>query len=307
MGAYDCISQLALLVFQFSIVIFLMNPLVSIVVLSYNKRPYTRACVASMAASTYRPLELVVVDNGSRDETLETLDQMQPLLRDAGVGMRILANDHNLGAPAGRNQGIAAAKGDYIGWCDNDVVVRDRNWIEGLIEALASDPRIGIVSPKLLFPPPLGLIEFAGCAVSRKGRVGYLGRGAPADDPRFNHPREVQAVISACVLLPRAAIEAAGPMDEGYFPVQFEDVDYCYRLKGLNFRCFYWPLVSMYHFENITTDGSPDINFDYVTIRNALRFRDRWQHVFQHEEGPPETEVIWQELRRPRIPERGEE
>lgn len=280
-----------------------MSPLVSIIVLNYDKRHYTRKCLESVVRSTHRPLEVVLVDNGSTDGSLEEIPAWQRLLTEHDVGMKCHLNETNAGAPAGRNQGMRLAEGEYVAWMDNDVLVRDKDWIDRLRERLDGDPGLGIVSPKLLFPPPDERIEFAGCAVTPRGRVVYVGRGRPQDDPEANVERDVQCLISACVLLPRRAIEEAGEMDEAFFPVQYEDIDYCYRLKSLGFRCRIVPSVSMYHYEHITTDGSTDIKFLQVTTKNGMLFRRRWRHVFETEGGPPDDAYRWEDLERPRLEE----
>lgn len=271
--------------------------------LNYDKRQYTRQCLRSLVESVHRPLEVVLVDNGSTDGSVEEIPEWQQWLGSHGVTLKCHLNRTNVGAPAGRNQGMRLAEGEYVAWMDNDVVVRDRDWIDRLRDRLDAEPSLGIVSPKLLFPPPDERIEFAGCAVTPRGRVIYLGRGRDADDPEANVERDVQCLISACVLLPRRAIEAAGDMDESFSPVQYEDIDYCYRLKSLGFRCRIVPSVSMYHYEHITTDGSRDIKFLEVTTRNGLLFRRRWRHVFEAEGGPPDDAYRWEELDRPRIDE----
>ncbi len=278
-----------------------MPGLVSLITMSYNKRAYTEKCLRSVATSTYRPLEVIVVEQGSLDGSAEAIEALAPEIEAAGVDLTVVANEENVGAPAGRNQGLRAASGDYIGWIDNDIVVKDADWIERLTRRLDEHPDIGIVSPKLLFPPPDGRIEFAGGGVTAKGRVVYLGRGRRADDPEFSIERDVQCLISACVLLPRGVIEIAGPMDEIYSPVQYEDIDYCYRLKSLGFRCRLAPSVEMYHYEHITTDGSAEFKFLDVTTRNGFIFRRRWRQAFEAEDGPDDADWPWQDFDRVRI------
>jgi hypothetical protein len=275
--------------------------LVSVIVLNYDKRQYTDKCLRSVVETTHRPLEVVLVDNGSTDGSVEMIPEWRQALEASGVGLKVHHNEENVGAPGGRNQGMKLAEGDYVAWMDNDVIVKDRDWVDQLRARLDADEDLGIVSPKLLFPPPDERIEFAGCAVTPRGRVVYVGRGLGKDDPEVNVERDTQCLISACVLLPRRAIEAAGEMDEAFFPVQYEDIDYCYRLKSLGFRCRIVPSVEMYHYEHITTDGSEDIKFLEVTTKNGLLFRRRWRHVFENEGGPPDDAYRWENLDRPRL------
>ena len=65
----------------------------------------------------------------------------------------------------------------------------------------------------------------------------------------------------------------------------------------------YYPSVEAFHYENVTTDGSPDLNFRYLTIRHGLIFKERWRHMFEHEGGPDDAEAVWRPIERPRIGE----
>lgn len=283
-----------------------MNPLLSVVILNHNKAAYTERCLQSLLLTRYEPVEVVLVDNGSTDRTREIFAEFAAAANRKGWSCLQILNDTNVGAVTGRNQALERVQGAFVTFMDNDVAVRDTQWAGKLRAVLERDERAGLVSPKLLFPFPPYPIEFAGGAVSVGGRVQYLGRGAARDDPRFNQPRAVQCVISACILLKRALIDAVGPLDEAYNPVQFEDIDYCYRARSQGWKVLYEPSVEMYHFENVTTDGSADLNFKYLTIKNGLLFKRRWQFMFAQEGGPRDEETRWQEIERKGVEEVGE-
>ncbi len=85
-------------------------------------------------------------------------------------------------------------------------------------------------------------------------------------------------------------------LDEAFNPAQFEDFDFCYRARQAGWRVAYEPSVELYHFENVTTDGSPDVKFRYVTIKNWVEFKRRWRGVYEQEEGPDEAECQWAAL-----------
>ena len=153
--------------------------------------------------------------------------------------------------------------------------------------------------------PPFA-IEHAGIAISPDGAIGYQGRGAARDDPAFSVPRELQGSASACILVKRAVLDEVGYFDEVFNPVQFEDLDLLYRMKSHGYRVMYEPSVEMYHFENVTTDGSPQLNFKYQTIKNGMEFKRRWRHLFSAENGPAADTLRWAELPRRRIDEIGE-
>ncbi|HIE52325.1 MAG TPA: glycosyltransferase family 2 protein, partial [Armatimonadetes bacterium] len=247
-----------------------------------------------------------LVDNGSTDETREVFAAFAARAEERGWSVQQILNEVNVGAVTGRNQALAQATGEYIAFLDNDTAVRDTRWAAKLRAVLMADPTIGLVGPKLVFPWPPYLIECAGCAISPGGRVQYRGRGEPRDRLEFNRRQEVQGLISACWLFRCSLYQELGPLDEIFNPVQYEDLDYCYRAKQLGYRCVYVPEVEMYHFENVTTAGSGDINFAYRTLRNGRIFARRWQQVFAQENGPPDEAVHWRDLPRWGVEEVGE-
>jgi GT2 family glycosyltransferase len=216
--------------------------------------------------------------------------------RAAGVRLTVIANEANRGACTARNQALEAAAGDFIVFLDNDTAVRRRDWLGTLQGVLSNEPTVGIVGPKLLFPFAPYDIECAGVAISPHGRVQYRGRGQAHDAPEFARPAEVQCLISAAWLMRRAVCEQIGGLDEVFNPAQFEDFDFCYRARAAGWRVLYEPGAELYHFENVTTAGSPDVKFAYVTMRNWGTFRQRWQHVYAAEGGPPDSECRWRKL-----------
>ena len=84
--------------------------------------------------------------------------------------------------------------------------------------------------------------------------------------------------------------------DEVFNPAQFEDFDFCYRAREAGWQVLYDPSAEMYHYESVTTDDSPDVNYKYVTIRNGMEFKKRWRHVFTEEDGPPDDECTWAKM-----------
>lgn len=280
--------------------------LVSLIVLSHNKAEHTRRCFRGLVQSSYRPFEVLAVDNGSTDATPALYAAFAQDAEAAGIAFRPTRLDHNVGAVTGRNLALQQVRGDTIVFLDNDVVVRTRSWLERLMAALAADGRAGIVGPKLVYPFPPYLIQFAGGAVTPTGWVHFLGRGEPREAPAFNVPREVQCLISACWMMPRRLYDELGPLDEGFNPLQFEDIDYCYRARERGHKVLYLPSVEMYHFENVTSGDTPTINYRYVTVKNGMRFKRRWRSMFEKEGGPSDKEFHWADIPRRDISEVGE-
>jgi GT2 family glycosyltransferase len=175
-----------------------------------------------------------------------------------------------------------------------------------LATALESEARVGIAGPKMIYPFPPYLIQCAGAAVSPTGRVFFRGRGDPRDAARHSRPEPVQCLISACWLMRREVYQQIGGLDEAYNPVQFEDIDYCYRAREHGWKVLYEPRAEMYHFENVTTSGTPTINSPYQIVKNGLLFKRRWAHMFRVENGPEDHEWRWAEIPTVRLDSIGE-
>ena len=271
----------------------------SVITLTYNKLPVTRRCLTALLRDTRSdaPWELVVVDNGSSDATAAWVGaELAALGSDAGVPVRLLRNTDNIGCSKARNQGIAAAQGEFLVFCDNDVTPRTCDWLGGLRRELERADDVGMVGPKMVYPLPDAPIQCAGVGISPQGRVCFRGRGAANDDPRYGMADDVQCLISACLLIPAALLARHGGFDPLFHPVQFEDFDLCYRLREQGWRARYTPAVEMYHFESTTTQGTAAINNAAAVVRNGLAFQKRWRHLFSRENGPPAELCRWREL-----------
>jgi len=273
----------------------------SVITLSHNKLACTRRCLAAMLTDSVAdgPWELIAVDNGSTDGSGEWCDTELTALGSArGVPVTVLHNAGNVGCSFARNRAIAVARGEYLVFADNDVAPRTRRWMPRLREALDLFPSAGMAGPKMVYPWPPYPIQCAGVGISRRGHVCFRGRGEPIDDPRFARAEAVQCLISACLLIPAALLRQYGGFDEAFHPVQFEDFDLVYRLREAGYQAIYTPGVEMYHFESVTTQGTPTVRNAAVVVRNGLLFQKRWRHLFEREDGPDEDACRWRKIDR---------
>jgi len=198
------------------------GPVVSVVVLTWNALDYTRKCAASLLEHTDPRHELIFVDNGSRRETIDFLEELS-----AGHSrVKVILNGRNLGFAAGNNVGIAASGGDYVCLLNSDTVVTE-GWLDALLAPAEKDPRVGLVGPvtnsisgaqKLPSVPYdqdtlAGLAEFAA-----RNRSEQAGRTAAA-----------LMTVGFCMLIRKTLIERIGGLDEGFGQGNYEDTDYCLR------------------------------------------------------------------------------
>ena len=276
-------------------------PTFSIVILTRDKADYTEACLQSILTTRDADYEAIVVDNGSTDGTLDLLDGLKGEFASAGAGLRVIAKGENVGCCTARNEGVAAAEGDFIVFLDNDTMVKDTDWLVRLREVLDSDARIAIVGPKITYPFEPQWIQCAGAAISRTGRVQFRGRGEPRGTDAFNRQEDVQCLISACFMFPKALVDEIGGLDEAFNPIEFEDFDFCYRARSKGYRVVYVPSVEIHHWESITSDGTASLPNTYLIIKHGMLFKERWRHMFETEDGPPDAETQWKRIEMPSL------
>lgn len=268
----------------------------SLITLTHNHSRVTQQCLPPFLVHSGTGWEWIIVDNGSTDETPAWLLSFQKTAARHGVDVTLLLHPLNRGCSTARNQAVHLARGRYLIFTDNDVTIRSRGWLQGLLRELDADPTIGMVGPKLVYPVPPHPIQCAGVGISRRGRVQFVGRGEPRDDPRFAVRREVQALISACIAVRRELFDQLGGFDEVFNPVQFEDLDLCYRARSRGWRLLYVPTVEMYHLESVTTAGTPHLPNPALVVRHGLLFQQRWAKMFSTENGPSEEDTRWRHM-----------
>lgn len=206
------------------------EPLISIVVLTYNNLDYTRQCLHSLETYTdYDNVEVIVVDNASSDESPAFLAAWA----EAGPRRRFIANDANLGFSAGNNVGLRVAKGEYLVMLNNDTYVTP-GWLRTLRNQIRRHPQAGLVGPvtnnigneakiDIAYDTMEEMVERAGVYTRA-----HAGQSFP-----------VQTSAFFCVMISRQAYELVGGLDEQFGVGFFEDDDYCRRLEqnGLQRLC----------------------------------------------------------------------
>lgn len=267
--------------------------MVSVIILAYNHAAYTRNCLHSLLDTRPLDFEIIVVDNGSTDNTPEILTKAQTTAQAQGVDLRILSPGRNLGCSTARNLAVDKSSGEEIIFLDNDTTFPDHQWIEKLKHILHTQNNAAIVGPKLCYPFDDQRIQCAGVGISQTGRVLFRGRGEPNNAPRFNQLEEVQCLISACWIFRRSLYDEIGGLDEIYNPIQFEDFDLCYRARSKGHTVWYTPDPIVHHWESITSTDTPSLNNRRIVIRNGMTFKQRWRHMFATENGPDEEDTHW--------------
>ena len=178
--------------------------LVSIIVVNCNGGLVFRNCLESLDRIVYPTLELVIVDNGSFDESLEIVDRFFSKRKN----VKVLKNSKNVGFAVANNQGFEISKGKYILLLNNDTKVPP-NFLDKMVEKMEIDRNIGVLQPKIRLMDKKNILDNAGAFITRIGFLKHHGF-MEKDREEFNMERLVFSVKGACLLARRKAIESAG-------------------------------------------------------------------------------------------------
>ena len=221
-------------------------PLVSVIIPTRDQVDLLRNCVDGVRRATYPLLEIIVIDNDSRDPS--ALDY---LARIEGEGVRVLRMPGAFNYSRINNAAASVAHGDLLCFLNNDVETVDVDWLSMMIRQ-ALRPEIGAVGARLLYPDRT--IQHAGVYMGIGGGAGHGHRFQRDDDAgyfeRARLPQQVSAVTAACLVVKREKFVAVGGFDEADFPVAFNDVDLCLKLNDRGWQSFYEPRAMLIHHES---------------------------------------------------------
>ncbi|MFH0964491.1 MAG: glycosyltransferase family 2 protein [Planctomycetota bacterium] len=253
----------------------------SIVVVCFNDREVVVPCLESIREA--RPkleLEVIVVDNGSRDGSAQAA-------REAYPAARALAPGRNLGYAGGNNAGFREARGRYVLFLNPDTLIRE-GALERMVERADSDERCGAAGPRVVgrdgrlqrscFRSPR-VLDFAAVGLMLHRIPGYeraVGLNGYRD-AMYEGPFEPDVVSGCCILARRELLERIGAFDEEYF-IYFEETDLCERIRRAGYRVLYVPDAEIVHLGGATTVKQETwfrIQFEKSRRRFFLKHRGR--------------------------------
>jgi O-antigen biosynthesis protein len=260
------------------------NPVVSIVILNFNKANLTIECLESIWEHTceYR-YEIIVVDNGSRDEEIEKLAAFQGAYK-----LVKLAVNRYFGE--GNNIGAELAKGEFLVFMNNDVTVTP-GWLSPLMNVFEVHSDCGVAGPKFLYPD--GGLQEAGALLDEDGGAVQIGKFQDPRDPRFNKSRVVDYVSAATVLMRKTVFEDVLGFDFIYEPAYYEDVDLCLKIGSIGLKTYYIAESCVVHHENATTsDPSHGLQLNTIVECNRQKFVKRWKEYLTTGRHSPVQEAV---------------
>jgi len=222
---------------------------VAVIILNWNGQRYLEGCLSAVFAQTFGEFEAILVDNGSTDGSVAWLKTHFPQVR-------LICNPHNAGFARANNQAIRSTDAELIATLNNDARV-EPGWLAALVEAVDSDPTVGMVASKILFADQPDMIDSAGIALDPMGIAWNRLGGMPDSSAEAAVPTEVFGPCAAAALYRRAMLDQIGLFDEDFF-AYLEDVDLAWRARLAGWRCLYAPAARVYHVHSATSvEGSP--------------------------------------------------
>jgi hypothetical protein len=251
-------------------------PRVAIVVLTWNGKGLTLACLESLASLEYDAIDVIVVDNGSVDGTADAVRSAY------GDRVTVIENSTNLGFSRGNNEGIRRALergADFVLLLNNDTTV-DPALVGRLVDAIQSSDGIGIVGPKIYYAFPPDRIWFAGGEISLyRGVSRHIGI-RERDTGRYDAVRDVDYVTGCALMARRGVFDAIGGLDP-VFAAYYEDADFCVRARRAGFRVVYVPSGKVWHKISASTGGQLGAAKVSRKLRSTFVFLKRyasWRH-----------------------------
>jgi GT2 family glycosyltransferase len=236
-----------------------MAEAVTVVVPAWNGERWLPGLFASLRAQSQAPAEVIVVDNGSQDATLDWLAREAPQAR-------VLAQGRNTGFAVAANRGLLAARTEFVALVNTDVELAG-DWVELMAARLAAEARCASVACKLVRLSDPEVLDDCGDVLRRDGVCEQRGHGR-RDDGRWDAPGEVFGACAGAALYRRSAVRAAGAFDERFFSY-LEDVDLALRLQLSGWRCAYEPRAVARHAGGGSSDALAK-PVGYWTARNTL-------------------------------------
>lgn len=267
---------------------------ISILIINYNTQELTLRCVKSLFATTTLPLEVIVIDNGSKKFEESSFIQ---------CGVTVIRNRKNLGFAGGVNSGINNATGDLIILMNSDAIATE-GMVEQFITQMLSDDHIGIIGPRTVYPDGSHQVSSGKFPSIMRELMRFtpLYKILPISTylPKniftkkyFGQGIDIDWVSGGCMALRRTCMVDIGLLDERYF-FGVEDWDYCFRAKDNDWRVIYDSRISIIHAHGGSVGGNKAL---FKEVQEQLGSELFYQTHYPHDKILPYLTKLWYNVR----------
>lgn len=242
-------------------------PLVSIIIPHLAGKEILRNCLSSLKKTHYPNTEVIVVDNGSTDNSVEDVQEIFP-------GIHVVKNEKNRGFAGGCNAGLHVSHGEYVLFLNDDTEIVDPEWLSFLVESCEADRKIAACQPKLLSLKNPESFDYAGAAGGLLDIFGFpfaCGRiffTIEQDNQQYDNKSEIFWASGTAMFARKSALAKVGDFDEDFF-AHMEEIDLSWRLHLAGYKVIAVPQAVVYHNagSTLTTDSYLKVLLNH---RNSL-------------------------------------
>lgn len=242
-----------------------MKSLVSILIVNWNSIENLKECLDSLFKIDYLNYEVILVDNGSTDDSVSWVEKNYP-------EVVIAKANKNLGFAGGNNFGLKYCKGKYILFLNNDTIVT-KDFLRSLVEFMEKEDKVAVVQPTILFHRPgtplNKKINSVGSFLVKSGFLYHLNYGKKFEQKDYEDSYEIYSAYGACFLARKSIIDKLGLFDTDYF-AYFEETDFCHRVWLSGFKVMIYTKALIYHKGAKTAQKLPSSFIQYHSFKNRL-------------------------------------
>lgn len=238
--------------------------LVSLIIVNYNGGKITQECIESILKQNYKNIEIIVSDNGSKDESIEQIKKRFPKIK-------ILTLGENRGYAGGINEGLKVSSGEYIIVMNNDLILK-KNTITNIIKRQEEADIFGVKNYYVSKPDTLWATGVKLNRIIMKAKlIGTMEKDfGQYDQTNFEH------LVGSFLLIKRKVFEKIGGFDEDIF-CYYEETEFQERAKKNGFRILFVPEASLLHHVAYSSGGGSNPVTDYYLVRNRGKFIRKYQ------------------------------
>ena len=230
---------------------------VSIVFSNFNGGKEPLECLASIKKLNYpkNKIQTIVIDNGSKDKSPEEISSKYPQVN-------LIKLKKDIGLPASLNMGIKKSVGKYI-FIANDDIVLEKNSIKNMVNFLEKNTNVGVLGGKVFYKNEPKKLSDSACDFNF-----YLGENKKG----LAKGEQIKWLQSCSIMVPKIIFQKVGLFDSGFYPLYFDDFDFCLRVKNSGFKIVYLPNVTFWHGVGKTTRQFSNKKVYYWWYKNKIRF-----------------------------------
>ena len=234
---------------------------VTIIIPNYNGIDFLKDCIESLRYQSYKNFEVLIVDNGSKDKSVEYLKCLESY--ENNLNIKVIYLDENLGFAGGVNVGLAASDSEFIILLNNDTEVFP-DYVEMLVNAIEKSEKIFAVNPLMINAHNKELVDDAGDGYSLLGWGYQIGVGEKVKD--FTKKRTVFSACAGASIYRKSILDEIGYFDEMHF-AYLEDMDLSFRARLRGYIIGFEPKAKVYHLGSATSGSK----YNSFKVRLAAR------------------------------------